>query len=88
MVDVEQALRQMGGVSSRQDLLRAAPRRAVEAALRDGTIVEELYGRYALPAADAARRAANRLTGVVSSTSVGDLDRRPSCPEGRRLRLL
>ena len=69
MADVERVLRQMGGVSSRRDLLSRVPRRKVDKALRDGTIVKESYGRYALPAAESSRRAANRLTGVVSYRS-------------------
>ena len=56
----------MGGVSSRRALLRHAPRRDIDAALRQGRILRDARGRYALPAAHEARRAANRLSGVVS----------------------
>lgn len=68
-MNVEELLRRMGGVSSRRALLRRAPRRDIDAALRQGRILRDAHGRYALPAAHDARRAANRLTGVVSYRS-------------------
>jgi very-short-patch-repair endonuclease len=66
---VEELLRRMGGVATRRELLKRSTRHAVDTAVRDGVIVKEAHGRYALPAANAARRAANRLTGVVSHRS-------------------
>ena len=68
-MEVEALLRQMGGVATRRELLKRSTRHDVDTALRDGVVVKEAHGRYALPAADAARRAANRLTGVVSYRS-------------------
>jgi very-short-patch-repair endonuclease len=41
----------------------------VAAAVSDGRIVRDARGRYALPTADEARRAANRLMGVVTGPS-------------------
>jgi very-short-patch-repair endonuclease len=66
---VEELLRQLGGVATRRELLKRATRHDVDTAVRDGVIVKEAHGRYALPAANTARRAANRLTGVVSQRS-------------------
>lgn len=59
----------MGGVASRRALLKVVERRALDAALRRGDIVRDALGRYALPLADEARRAANRLSGMVSHRS-------------------
>ncbi len=66
---VDQVLYRMGGVASRRALLRVVERREVDAALRRADIVRDARGRYALPIADEARRAANRLSGVVSHRS-------------------
>lgn len=66
---VDQVLHRMGGVASRRALLKVVERRELDAALRRGDVVRDARGRYALPIADAARRTANRLSGVVSHRS-------------------
>ena len=68
-MNVTQHLHRLGGVAPRRRLLRLAGRREVDAALRRGDVVRDARGRYALPVADQARRAANRLSGVVSHRS-------------------
>ena len=59
----------MGGVADVRRLVAFTSRRKVRTALRKGDIVRDARGRYALPTADAALRAANRLNGVVSHAS-------------------
>jgi hypothetical protein len=66
VVDV---LAEVGGVSTRAGLVALCPRIEVDRALRSGEIVADARGRYALPIADEALRAAHRLTGVVSHLS-------------------
>ena len=56
----------MGGVASRRALLRVVERRELDAALRRGDIVRDARGRYALPIADAARRADGESHRVLS----------------------
>jgi very-short-patch-repair endonuclease len=68
-VQVSQALERLGGVSDRQGLLSLCSRRALEAAVADGSVTRVARNRYALPAADEARVAAGRLCGVVSHLS-------------------
>lgn len=62
-------MKRLGGVAGGRELKRLTSRRAVERALRLGEIVSVGHGRYALPTADEARRAAHRLSGVVSGRS-------------------
>ena len=59
----------MGGVADARTLIRCTSRRRVRTALRKGQIVRDARGRYALPTAQAAVRAAARLTGVISGKS-------------------
>jgi very-short-patch-repair endonuclease len=59
----------MGGVSTRRVLVRVASRAEVDSALRNGAIVRDGRGRYALPLANTALRRANALAGVVSYRS-------------------
>lgn len=63
------ALHRLGGVASRAALIEATSRRAVDRALRRGHVVRDGHGRYALPTADAALRAANGLAAVLSLRS-------------------
>ncbi|WP_372735619.1 hypothetical protein [Nocardioides sp.] len=63
------ALAQMGGVASRRGLVTATSRADLERALAAGDIVRLARGRYALPAASEARRAAHRITAIVSHRS-------------------
>ena len=66
---VAEVLTTLGGVATRAALLRACSRRAVDAAIAAGDVVALARGRYALPAADEARAAAHRVSGVVSHRS-------------------
>jgi very-short-patch-repair endonuclease len=68
-VSVVEMLAEIGGVASRATLLGLSSRLRVDRALACGDVVIDARGRYALPAADDARRAAGRLTGVVSHLS-------------------
>ena len=68
-MDVVDQMQRLGGVTDRATLIRCTSRSAVDRALRRGDIVRDGHGRYALPAAEAALRAANRLSGVVSHPS-------------------
>ncbi len=79
------AMGRLGGVADAATLRLWVPRRAIRRALRHGEIVPEARGRYALPTADEALRAANRLTGVVSHRSAAawwgwELKRQPERP--------
>jgi very-short-patch-repair endonuclease len=65
-MSIVQLLRALGGVARRKTLLRSCSRAELRAALAAGEIVRDARGRYAVPVAHAARRAANRLSGVVS----------------------
>lgn len=65
-MDVTEVLRRMGGVGTRAELVSATSSRDFRAAVRAGAIVKDAYGRYALPVAATAQRAANALSGVVS----------------------
>ncbi len=83
---VAEVLTALGGVATREALVRACSRRAVDAALAAGDVVALARGRYALPAADEARRAAHRVSGVVSHRSAALLhgwavSRQPDQPE-------
>lgn len=66
---VAEVLTTLGGVATRAVLVRACSRRAVDAAIAAGDVVALARGRYALPAADEARAAAHRVSGVVSHRS-------------------
>ena len=66
---VVHVLERLGGVADRATLLRLTSRAKLDAALRVGDIVRDSRGRYALPAADQAVRAANALSATVSHGS-------------------
>jgi very-short-patch-repair endonuclease len=68
-MEVRDALERLGGVSHRQDLLRLCSRRALDAALAEGSVIRVSRNRYVLEAADEARVAAARVHGVVSHLS-------------------
>jgi very-short-patch-repair endonuclease len=59
----------LGGVVDRKTLLRLRGRTEVTRALRNGTIVRDARGRYALPNARTGLRTANRVSGVLSHRS-------------------
>jgi very-short-patch-repair endonuclease len=68
-VDVEEVLARSGGVADTRRLVAVTSRRRVATAVDAGRIVRDAHGRYALPTADEARRAANRLDAVVTGPS-------------------
>lgn len=68
-MDIDEVLRRHGGVATRAQLVGATSRREFDRAVRDGLVVRDAHGRYALPVAAEALRAANALSGVVSHLS-------------------
>lgn len=68
-MDAADALEQLGGIASYQDLLALTSRRRVRTALKHGRIREAGHNRYAVPAADQARRAAVLCNGYVTHVS-------------------
>lgn len=84
-VRVEKALEMLGGVADAAALTRATSRGRVRAARAQGRIVRDGHGRYALPGADEAVRAARRLSGVLCLDSAAryhgwKLKQRPGRP--------
>ena len=82
-MDVVEALARSGGVADTRRLVAVTSRRRVATAVDAGRIVRDAHGRYALPTADEARRAANRLDGVVTGPSA--LPPTAGRPSSRRL---
>jgi very-short-patch-repair endonuclease len=68
-MEIDQALRRLGGVATHAQLVCVTSRSAVRRALRRGAVVRDARGRYALPVTAEALRTANALTGVVSHRS-------------------
>ncbi len=68
-MSLAQILTRLGGVATRRQLISATSRRDFDRAVRSGAIVRDAHGRYALPSAQDAVRAAHALTGVVSHRS-------------------
>jgi very-short-patch-repair endonuclease len=66
---VEQLLRRTGGATTRAALIELTSRGEVDRALREGRIVRVGRGRYTLPTASEARRAAAAMHGVASHLS-------------------
>ena len=64
-VKVERVLERLGGVAEAGVLQRLTSRSRVRTALARGLVVRDARGRYALPGADEAIRAASRLSGVL-----------------------
>lgn len=62
-------LMRCGGVADARTLAAFCSRRRLTAAVASGQVVRDARGRYALPIADEARRAAHRLTAVVGGLS-------------------
>ena len=62
---VEQVLERLGGVAETADLRRHVSRRRIGVAVARGRVLRDSRGRYSLPGADEALRAANRLSGVL-----------------------
>ena len=65
-MNVAQVLQRVGGVASRKVLVQATSRSELRRAVARGEVVRDAHGRYALPVADDALRAANALSGVAS----------------------
>ena len=94
-MSVVERLAEIGGVSTRRALVALTSRAQVDRALAVGDIVADSRGRYALPVADDALRAANSLHAVVSHTSAAlhlgwEVKTAPTKPHltlGRRRRL-
>ena len=83
---VHEAMRRLGGVAKAGDLVRLTSRRKVRTALKRREIVREARGRYALPTAHEARRAAHRLSAVVTGRSAATahglpMKTQPALPE-------
>lgn len=68
-MQVEAAMKRLGGVATTRALLALTSRRRLHAAVRSGVVVRLASGRYALPTAEAGLVAAHRLSGVVSGLS-------------------
>lgn len=62
-------LRRLGGVATRQQLLRGHSRHALTAAVDRGEVMRLARGRYALPDVAAAKAAAHALTGALCLAS-------------------
>ncbi|MGH3587829.1 MAG: hypothetical protein ACRDQ0_16055, partial [Pseudonocardia sp.] len=65
----DRVLERLGGVAGAATLRRHTSRGRLRVALARGTVVRDARGRYSLPGADEARRAANRLSGVLCCDS-------------------
>ncbi|WP_076261673.1 hypothetical protein [Intrasporangium flavum] len=86
----------LGGVARRAELAPRFTGREISAAVRDGILVRDAPGHYALPTADAARRAVRRVNGVAVGRSAAAMWRLPlktqptrpevAVPRGRRVR--
>lgn len=61
-----EVLTRLGGVGPAASLLRVVTKSQVRGALRDGSIVRDARGRYALPSAAAGLRVAHAMTAVAS----------------------
>ncbi|WP_341928081.1 DUF559 domain-containing protein [Nocardioides psychrotolerans] len=68
-MDVETALRHLGGVASAKAIEAVCPRRDLRAAVDCGTVLRLARGRYALPEVRGQRRIASELSGVLSHLS-------------------
>lgn len=90
------ALSRLGGVAGTRELLQLTTARQLRRAVDDGRVCRQVRGRYALPTAEAARRAAGSLAGVVCLRSAAAyhgwaLKLQPDQPEiavprGRKIR--
>lgn len=95
VMDATQALERLGGTASTKQLLRLTTRRRLRRAVRTGQVEQRARGRYALPTASEARKAAAGLTAIVCLRSAAahygwELKTQPPMPEvmvrrGRKL---
>lgn len=67
------ALTRLGGIAPSRELLRLTGRRRLARAVQAGAVLRLSRGRYALPTASDARRAAGALNGVVGLRSAAAL---------------
>jgi very-short-patch-repair endonuclease len=72
-MEVVEALTWRGGVLEAALLYHLTSRRKVRTALENGSVLRVARGRFALPDSDESRRAAARLSGVVSHLSAAQL---------------
>jgi very-short-patch-repair endonuclease len=72
-MEADKALARLGGIADTATLVAATSRRKLRTALASGDIVRVGRGYYALPTAQAARRAAASLSGVASHASAAAL---------------
>lgn len=80
------ALTQLGGIAPASEVLRLTGRRRLASTVRRGTVLRVSRGRYALPTAAEARRAAGALNGVVGLRSAAahhewPMKTQPEAPE-------
>lgn len=68
-MDPVEALERLGGIAVARDLLLLTSRRQLRTAVERRTVLRVGHGRYALPAADQARRAAVLVGGYVTGLS-------------------
>jgi len=85
-MDPVAALNRCGGVGDYSTLVRLCSRRKLRGAVRAGTVVKVAHGRYALPTANVALVAAQRVGGVVAHRSAAawwgsELKEQPPVPE-------
>jgi very-short-patch-repair endonuclease len=85
-MNVVQHMYRLGGVADRATLIELSSRKEFDRAVRSGEVIRDGHGRYAVPVADQALRAANALTAVVSHRSAAlrhgwELKSVPALPE-------
>lgn len=85
-MDVVEAMHRCGGVADHATVLRLCSRRKLRRAVNDGTVVRTARGRFALPTANVALVAAQRVGGVMSHRSAAawwgwELKEQPALPE-------
>ena len=68
-----EALKRVGGIATRSELLRLTTRRRVRSALAKGEVIRTGRNRYALPTASEGVRAAGRLAGVASHRTAASM---------------
>ena len=72
-MDAVEALKRLGGIATRSDLLRLTTARKLRAAVEDSSVVIVRRGRFRLPDADRALARAVQLGGVASHLSAAQL---------------
>ena len=85
-MEAVEAMSRCGGVGDHATLVRLCSRRKLRGALMAGTVMKVAHGRYALPTANVALVAAQRVGGIVSHRSAAawwgwELKEQPPVPE-------